>query len=311
MAEDTNAAAVSTDGETPDTNETVVDAAATGTGGTPAAQPVEVVDDTGLGLASFIKGTPAPIVDDTTDGTNAVSGDPAKDTPPVKDASKVSDGADATPAPGPGDDKTGFEKRYWDTQKWATQISQENTELKRNLESQSKMVQKISKQLEGEWTQEDEDAFQEDNALPSPQDQLTDANVRGRIDASRSAAFTIYGKETVEKLLYADDAPFRAIQDDPVVKAKVLSSDAPVIAAIQIVKARQFYDKWGYDPETIEANMRKTIEAELKEKITQEVMKGFTKQQNLPQTLRDVRGSDAKNFTPAPPTKQLSELFAL
>jgi hypothetical protein len=310
MAEDTKAAAVSTDGETPNTTETEVDAAATGTGGTPAPTAEEPADDTGLGLAGFLKSTPTPV--DAEAKPAAESGDLKKtDTPPVKEASKESGGESAPPAPKADDDKAGFEKRYWDTQKWATQISQENTELKRNLEGQAKMIQKISKQLEGEWTQEDEDAFQQDNAQPSPEDQVTDANIKGRIDASRSAAFTIYGKETVEKLLYADDAPFRAIQDDPVVKAKVLSSEAPVIAAIQIVKARQFYDKWGYDPETIEANMRKTITAELKETITQEVMKGFTKQASLPQTLRDVRGSDAKNTVVAPPTKQLSELFAL
>lgn len=282
----------------------------------------------GLGLEGFLKGTSGSEgkpEDETTEGeTSPKETETAEGEKPSQEdgkekvedkpkEEKVDDTDKKTEGKPEGEAEkvepsSDYEKRYKDTQKWAMQVSNDNAQLKKDIESQRVLISRITKQIEGTWTDEDEANFEQANAGPSPEEAAAEANTQGRIDASREAAISIYGEEEVAKLLYAPDAPFRAIETDPIVRAKVLSSSAPVIEAIKIVKARQFYDKWGYDPATIESNIRKQAESELKEKITKEILDKFKAQGTIPKGLGDVKSSDVKDQN-THSTKRLSELF--
>lgn len=177
-----------------------------------------------------------------------------------------------------------LEKRLKDTRDYATRVQQENVEVKRQLAQQAKFIEKISKQLDGTWTDEDEKTLSPEHDAPSPDAIASMANAEGRISASREAAFSIYGEPEVNAMLFAEDAPFRAIENDPIVQQKILSSNAPVIEAMKIVKARQFFDKYGYSPSDIEANMRKALEAEITDKVT----KKLTGKSTVPKGLGDI-----------------------
>jgi hypothetical protein len=187
--------------------------------------------------------------------------------------------------------KAEYEARLKETRDWTTRVNSENAQLKRDLAEQNRTLVMINKKLDGEWTEEDERAIVP-SQQPTSEQFEQNGHIRGKIDASREAAYDIYGKEEVEKTLFADTAPFREIMEDPIVKAKVLSSNAPVIEAMKIIKVKQFYDKWGYEPKDIEKNMRETIEKELRDKITQDVLKKMQGKDKVTTGIRDVRSSD-------------------
>lgn len=196
-----------------------------------------------------------------------------------------------------------LEKRLKDTRDYATRVQQENAEVKRQLAQQAKFIEKISKQLDGTWTDEDERALSPEQTGPSSEEIASMANANGRISASREAAFSIYGEKEVNSLLFAEDAPFKGIENDPIVQQKILSSNAPVIEAIKIVKARQFFDKYGYTPSDIETNMRKQLEAEITDKVTRKL----TGKPSIPKGLGDITTTGAT--VPQGGITPLSELF--
>ena len=224
------------------------------------------------------------------------SGDIKPSTEEVKEEEideSADDKAEVTPSIEKPEDaiKADYEKRLKDTRDYATRVNNENLALQRQMADQAKYLTMINKKLDGEWTEDDEQRMQSP-PQPSPQEAAQFGHTEGKIAASRVAAYDIYGKDEVENTLFAENAPFRGIMNDPIVKAKVLGSDAPVIEAMKIVKVKQFYDKWGYEPASIEKNMRETIEKELTDKITQKILKKMQGKENISTGIRDVRSAD-------------------
>lgn len=202
-------------------------------------------------------------------------------------------------------EKEQYEQRLKETRDWTSRVNAENAQLKRDFAEQAAYLAMINKKLDGNWTEEDDRAMQAPQTTPDEAMQY--GHTEGKIAASRDAAYQIFGRENVEKTLFADDAPFRAIMDDPIVNQKVLSSNAPVIEAMKIVQVKQFYDKWGYEPKDIEKNMRESIEKELTDKITQKVIKQLNGRDRVSTGIRDVKGIDiAKDVGYSQPsTKEL------
>lgn len=184
-------------------------------------------------------------------------------------------------------------QKHQEAVQWAQRVSSENGQLRRQLDM-------INKKLDGQWTEQDEQ--QQQVVGPSPEQMLHMANVEGKISASLQYAYDSLGEEKVKELLFNPDSPYQKIANNPTVQMQVFSSDAPVMEALKITEATMFFDKWGRDPKAIETNMRKSIEGELTEKITQQVMKRLSGKTQPPVGLRDVKAvetaTEGTAFTP-------------
>lgn len=275
----------------------------------------EEIQDSGLGMAEFIKGsqpveeTPPEVKPEETE---------VKPEEPVK---KVTEPVKASPEVKPeevkpevkteekpvweSDDNT-YKKRYFDTQKWANKINQENLDIKRQNESLQQQFSIINKKLDGTYNPEVDDI-----RPPDPTVIADTADTAGRIKASRSMAVSQYGEEYLQKMLFSPDAPFRQIEANPVIQMRVLSSDTPVLEALKIVKEKEFFDKWGYDPETIQKKMWESAKAELKEEVLKELKGKISLQEGQPTGIGSAR-SAAVGATPANQDgfKPLEQIFS-
>lgn len=179
-----------------------------------------------------------------------------------------------------------FEKRYKDTQNWAFKAHQKLKEYGLDDEAQTLTQEEIAAQAE-----KTQSAFKE------------------RERASYAAAIETHGKEFIDKTLYAPDAPFKNLVENPVVFGMVQNADNPVLEALKIVKSYKFFQKYGNDIDKIPSKIREEIETELREKITKELQGKLARKENMPNTLskvnsKDIRGDDGI-FNPTP----LSVLF--
>ena len=197
-------------------------------------------------------------------------------------------------------DDNPYKKQYKDTRDWATSVNREKAELTRQ-------VGLINKKLDGTYDPETDEP-----KTPSQQDLTQGAEIAGKIKASRRVASEIYGEENIKKLIFDENAPFRRIENDPYVAARVLSADAPVLEAMKILEERAFYAKWGNNPSEIETSIRKKAEEELTqqltEKITKQVMDRFSLKERQSPGLGDARASEGnKSTTTGPPS--LTSIF--
>ena len=195
-----------------------------------------------------------------------------------------------------------YKKRYTDTRDWSTRVNQENAEFKRQLGV-------INKKLDGTY-----DPAKDEPAPVAPEVREQWAELAGKSKASKIAAYSISefgGQEAVDKGIQEWDARFK---DNQAAQMRLLSSDAPVVEALKMLKEVHWIEKHGADPDKIEASIRKQVETELTTKITEEVTKQIMgrlkKQEGAAQTLTEVRGAGKE----APPVNNgptpLTSIFA-
>lgn len=197
-------------------------------------------------------------------------------------------------------DSNPYKQRYANTSYWTNQVNQKNSEVMRQLEI-------MQQKLDGTY----DPATQ---APPPSVQQITQgAEIAGKIRASRALANEVYGAENVQKLILDEGSPFRAIENDPYIQARVLASDAPVIEAMKVLQEKAFQVKWGTYPSEIEANIRKKVEEELTQKITDEVTKKIMGNISLKEKqvngIGQARSADGK-FTAEDSIKSLSSIFS-
>jgi hypothetical protein len=267
------------------------------------------IQDTGLGLNEFIN-TVTPEATETPEASQEVAPEVAPqptdkvepetkpEGTPAETKAEVTPAKEEKPSTDWENQAKSYEKRYYDTQKWATQVNAQNKELARQLEI-------INKKIDGTYDPETDEPKQ----VMDPNAIAYQAGVEGRISASRKMAYEKYGAD-VDSLLFAPDAPFKAIENNPLVQQRVLSSDVPVIEAIKVVKEKAFFDKYGYEPDAIYENIRKDVG----EKVRQEVIKELAGKASLKdsqpvgigQARTAVSGSQNSNSDGHRP---LSEIF--
>lgn len=198
-------------------------------------------------------------------------------------------------------DENPYKKRYYDTAKWANTINQELAGIRKDITV-------ANKKLDGTYDPEAEKSATTDPAVIAKE-----SEVRGKVAASHAMAEEKYGKEYVHKTIFADDAPFRQFDNDAYVQGRVLSSNAPVMEAIRILKEREFFSKYGHEPEKITANIRSEVETELRDKITKEVtdqiMKRLNEKEKMITGVGGARDSETKTDVKQTGFKKLSELF--
>lgn len=182
------------------------------------------------------------------------------------------------------------------TRDWDTRLNQQNAELARKLEI-------LSKKLDGTYDPAVDD---------QPKTTLDEAAVKGRIEASENAAYSIYGngdlekgKQVVEETLTKFNEQFGKHQ---LVQMRCLNSPTPIIEAMKVMEEAEVLKELGPDPRQWKANLRKAILAEEEPKITErvskELMARLSKQDKVAPTLTNVRGAgkemgEKPAFTPA------------
>ena len=193
-----------------------------------------------------------------------------------------------------------YKKRYADTQAWQMRTNQEHT---RQLEI-------LNKKLDGTYDPAIDD---------KPKQTLDEAAVKGRIEASESAAYRIYGngddakgKEIVEAGLAKFNDQFGRHQ---LVQMRVLNSPTPVIEAMKVMEEAEVIRELGPDPRQWKANLRKAILAEEEQKITERVTKDLmarvSKKETVAPSLTEVRGAGKETGEkPAFMPTSLKEIFA-
>lgn len=169
-----------------------------------------------------------------------------------------------------------YKKRYWDTMQWDHKLNEENVDLKRNLEI-------TQKKLDGTYVEEDTIAQAE------AQQKEAQAEFKGKLTASNKIAIENYGQDYVTKMLYAPDAPFQQINNDPAVHFRVLHSEAPALEAIKILKELTFFNKYGRDVDKIESTIREKLKVEIKEEVTKEFKEKLKMKDKQPDGLGNVQ----------------------
>src|SRR5512139_233539 len=190
-----------------------------------------------------------------------------KETVAEKPAAEVKD----TPSsPKWEEEKVKLEKRIMDNANWTNRVNQENSQLKQMMAQQQRVIEKISKQMDGSWTDQDEARF---NAPPQidPNALVQEASFKGRLDASMLAADEKYGAEFMDTVVRAQDGPFVEFINNPMVRQAIQADPSPVIKAVEMFKWVQMQSKYGNTPEDFVAGVRKEIEPEVRAKIEKEI----------------------------------------
>lgn len=204
----------------------------------------------------------------------------APKTEPTKpDLAAKTEPADTTPAANWDDAANPYKKRYEDTRNWATKINQQLVDQKRHLDT-------IGKKLDGTYTEADE---------PTAQEAASQAALFQKVSTSNAAAERMYGKEVVQNLIWAENAPFRAYEDNPSVQARIMNAEAPVLEAIRFVQETQFFSKYGEDTEAIKKAIRSEYETELRatvdELVEERLRERLQKKDSAPSSLSTTRAS--------------------
>ena len=254
-------------------------------------QQASVVAKTGFGLEEFLANAPADAVDTASPEEKAEEvpeeNEPEEESLPL--AASEEDGEETETAaeedPKSEDTQAGetfdwesndnpYKRRYLDTSYWTQKVNQELAALRQQS-------QVMEKKLDGTYDPSDE-------VVIDPQDAVKQQELSARVNASVIAANQMFGEANVQQTLFADDAPFRAFDDDPVVQGRVLAAEAPAVEAMRFLAEHQFFEKYGREPDAIVAKIREELRAEVEESVAAKVKEQFN--QRLAKSKKQVNG---------------------
>ncbi len=221
-------------------------------------------DDTGLGLKEFLSGgkTAEPQVE-TVAETGAEKSAPAEQVAEKTEAKgpagsdKDGKGGDVkaeakAEAPNWEADDNPYKKRYTDTHAWANKQNQERIEFQRKVEALNKQLETLHQKFDGTY---DPEANRPPQVDPDQVRQY--GTLEGKAEASLAAAIEQHGQEAVMK----DLERFRQVfGEDREVQQKVLMSPHPIREAMKAVKSHDFFQKYGYEPDSIMAKFKAEFE---------------------------------------------------
>lgn len=285
------------------------------------AAPTEKSDN-GLGLTQFIdqiKSASTPTLDATPAVVAPSAPNPAKEMgkeAKPKAESKPEAKPDASPstekkAEKPADKPAGapdvqqLQKDIKKANEWAAKERKRNDDLAAQLAKVNTELQKLN------------GTYQEPRARDVGE-VTREVAIAERLAASVDAAMAIYGEEAVLQQVLGEDAPYRELDKDPSIAARVVNAKLPVVEAMKVVKEAQTRAKYGNDPDAMRAKLTEELIPELTEQVRKQVLAELTgKKANgveLPATLGDVRGvsreESAKSNQPGM-TAVLDKVFPL
>jgi len=172
-----------------------------------------------------------------------------------------------------------LEKRLKDTQTWANEEHKRALKAEREAKALQERLDRIEKKIDGTY---------EPPATPSTEQLAYDAEMRGKIRASHRAAVRKHGEDFVMNNVWLPESPYMKLQTaNPRIAERVMASDDPVQEALDVLAEEEDAKKYGRTSE----EWKKAMEAELKPKITQEVLASLkTKPGPATNTLGNVRG---------------------
>ncbi len=177
------------------------------------------------------------------------------------------------------------EKRRADSAKWGNGLSQENAALK-----------KYAVILERKLQDPEYDPATDQDLIAREQAASDDvATQRGRAEASLQSAYGKYGEAETKELL----TEYRQLYGtDRETQERVLKSDQPVQAAIDMMKLAKFFETYGDDTDKIVDTIRDKTIKELTPKIREEERKkllaGVKKKNSASGGISKVRASTVK-----------------
>lgn len=155
---------------------------------------------------------------------------------------------------------SGVEKQLKDTRDYATRVNQQNVELGRQMTAMQQQLDILGKKLEGTY---------EEPKAPSAEEVRRQSSLVARVDASMAAAIEQFGQAEVEALITGAEAPWKELEKDPAINARVFASRLPVVEAMKVVKEQQTKAKYGGDL----SKMKEVLTEELRESIRAELLK--------------------------------------
>lgn len=259
----------------------------------PAAAPAtETKPDNGLGLTQFIddmKKSATPTLESKPAEAAPSAPNPDKEMgkEPPKAESKAKPDASPSPdkkaeaKPDPAHELERAQKALKKSNDWAARERKRNDDLAAQLASVQTELQKLN----GTYKE----------PKPRAQEEVArDVAIAERLAASVDAAMAMYGEDEVMKAVLAEDAPYRELDKDPAIAARVVNAKLPVVEAMKVVKEAQTRAKYGNDPEAMRAKLIEELTPELTDKVRKQVLAELTgKKANgveIPATLGDVRG---------------------
>ena len=281
---------------------------------TPAPAPAKSSNSTGLGFEEFLSGSegsknepspseadePEPAADPDPAGDASDDAAPAADDAPAKESAGRDWDADDNPWKGKAAE---LEKRVKDTRDFSTQVNQQLADLKKQNEI-------LQKKVDGTYDPATD-------GMPSPDQVAEEVRIRevtqARAKASVEAAKRIYGADALHAAIFADDAPFRKIeQEEPAVAAAIMAADAPAIAAMELLEVRRFEARWGRTPTDIEkairADQRALAEKDFNERLAKRTADRAEKRQSQPRGVADARGGNVPASSKGHVMPSLAEL---
>lgn len=189
-------------------------------------------------------------------------------------------------------EKNPYKKRHKDAGDYANRVNQKNIQLERQIDERLNI---INKKLDGDYDPEKDGQVD----IPDTASIEAEAELAGKLTASRLAAIDKHSEEFVNKTVLDEDSEYRKIQaENPSVGQRVISAESPILEAIKVVEEINFFKEHGTDTKKIEARFYekfKTTEIpKLKEEITKEIMDNINGQKQLTNGVRSARGVETK-----------------
>lgn len=167
-------------------------------------------------------------------------------------------------------------------------------------------VNKLKAQADGTYDEEAE-------ASPSPEQIKLNADLQGRVDASRTMIVDKLGEEYVRDTIDAKDSDWqKLVLANPLNALRAKASKTPYLEIQKIIEEEKFFTDYGRNPESIKTKIKEELGKELRAEITKEFKDKIKTKEKLPKDLSDVKGEkqtseEDKKFKPTP----LGDVFSL
>jgi hypothetical protein len=246
--------------------------------------------DNGLGLDEFLKGMPQG--ETPKDEAKAEKPDDAgkKADPPKADETKTEKTDEGTPAAkadgevkadAPKVEPDPRDKRLKDKDRHISTLERENADLRKQF---AEGIARVEKKLDGTYVEP-----QADPKAKERDDVERDWRTRVRASVEAMADTFDGGRDAIIAQVFADDAPFRAYDQDLLVQARIRQADNPVKEALTVLKEAAFHTKYGTDPDAIKAKLVEELTPVITDHVTKELTSQL-KANGAPDLVRGLGG---------------------
>ncbi len=237
--------------------------------------------ENGLGMSEFLK----PSGEEKADAIPpvapvAVAEVPAEAKMEPKPESKK-EPSKAEPAPVETKDATELsklQKQLKDTRDGYSQERKANKELVTKMAGMEQSLAILTKKIDGTY-----DEVKDAPRVLTSQEIETEAETRATVRTSHFAAVEYLmardklteteADAKVKELVWSEEAPFRAFDQDRSVQARVLGSKVPIIEALKVVQEAEDKKKYGDSPQAMREALKKELTEQIETKVREKLLK--------------------------------------